>query len=707
MKLLLVNDMNDWNLSQYAILKSIQLAGEKLKNPILISEIPRDLRKWLPRDEEEAQRVIASELYVAINEGKVEIVEEGKEISYVLTEDGKKFVEFTDKRLKEIEKENELFHLNEEIQALLQEGIEHEKVVVELLKRRPELEKFKEEIKEKVEEIKQKSVEKYFSKEEPPGRFIPELLAKDILQKVKIVTLKDTEEILYYDEKEGIWKFNGEALIKNLATKLLGEKTKTQYLNETLNYIKAVTYVDRKIFDNQPIYLLPVKNGVLNLETLELLPYKPEYYFTSKLPVAYDANADCPKIRKFLSEIVMPEDVELLIEIAAYCLWRSYPIQKAFMLVGDGANGKSTYLQLLQKFLGSENTCSVSLQELEHNRFASANLYRKLANIYADLPSVALQNPGVFKMLTGGDVVKAEKKFKDFFFFVNYAKLLYSANRVPYVADESEAFFRRWIIINFPFKFEPNPNGPNSKLANPNILQEITTEEELSGFLNLALSRLKKVLTQGFSYAKTTEEIREAYIRASDPIGAFVMDCVVQSPTDYVKKDELYNAYAEYCRERKLIVVDKAVFSKNLRRYVTVEDFRPMEDGKRVTAWKGIKLIKSDNLVNGNVKAVNDVKVISNFNIISNFNKLKIKNHFDELDSLDTNWFSGKCSYCGNDTQVTLYQGHFICKECLKEEQNKPKCYKCGSTLDLTQTEDFITHKPLWICKKCLEEVME
>jgi hypothetical protein len=66
-------------------------------------------------------------------------------------------------------------------------------------------------------------------------------------------------------------------------------------------------------------------------------------------------------------------------------------------------------------------------------------------------------------------------------------------------------------------------------------------------------------------------------------------------------------------------------------------------------------------------------------------------------------WFSGKCSYCGNDTQVTLYQGHFICEKCLREEQNKPKCYKCGSTLDLTQTEDFITHKPLWICKKCLE----
>jgi putative DNA primase/helicase len=599
-------------------------------------------------------------------------------------------------------KDEEILGLREVLTSMLEEGVSPENLAEEYFKRFPEAVEFKQEIEKEAEKIikgrKKEQAEKYFIQEASVGKFIPELLAKDILQQIKVVTLNDTEETLWFDEKEGIWRFNGEALIKNLAASLLGDKTKQQYLNETLNYIKVTTYVDRKIFDSQPVHLLPVKNGVLNLETGELLPYKPEFYFTSKLPVTYNPNADCPRIKKFLSEIVMPEDVELLIEIPAYCLWREYLIQKAFMLVGDGANGKSTYLQLLQKFLGSENTCSVSLQELEHNRFASANLYRKLANIYADLPSVALQNPGVFKMLTGGDVVKAEKKFKDFFFFVNHAKLLYSANRVPYVADESEAFFRRWIIINFPFKFEPNPNGSNSKPANPNILQEITTEEELSGFLNLTLSRLKKVLIQGFSYVKTTEEIREAYIRASDPIGAFVMDCVVQSPEDFVLKDELYNAYANYCRAKKLIIVDKAVFSKNLRRYVVVEDSRPEIDGKRPRAWKGIKL----------VQAVQDVQVDSNFNVIKNSNKLKIRNQLDKSDTLD-NWFPGKCSYCGNDTQVTLYQGHFICEECLKEEEkNKPKsCYRCGSTLNLTQTEDFITHKPLWICKKCLEEMME
>jgi hypothetical protein len=144
----------------------------------------------------------------------------------------------------------------------------------------------------------------------------------------------------------------------------------------------------------------------------------------------------------------------------------------------------------------------------------------------------------------------------------------------------------------------------------------------------------------------------------------------------------------------KYKVDSKKNFYKNLRRYVVVEEFRPEIGGKRVRAWKGIKL----------VQAVQDVQVDSNFNIINNSNKLKIRNQLDKSDTLDTNWFSGKCSYCGNDTQVTLYQGYFICEYCLKEGQ-RPKCYKCGSTSDLTQTEDFITHKPLWICKRCLREI--
>ena len=458
--------------------------------------------------------------------------------------------------------------------------------------------------------------ERYFSHDRRQGVFIPEVLADDIMLLYDFLTLKDTDEVFWFDTTEGLWKLNGEVLIKRIGTELLGEKTKQNYLSETIGFIKAKTYEDRNKFDNPHLDLLPVKNGILNLQTLEMLPYTKDYYFTSKLNVEFDSKAECPQIKKFLEEIVEPEDVNLLTEIAGYCLYRKYPIQKAFMLVGDGANAKSTYLSLLCYFLGVDNVCAVSLQELERNRFASSNLYRKMANVFADLPKIALRNAGVFKMLTGGDKIYGEKKFKNAFFFDNYAKLIFSANRVPFVEDESSAFFRRWVIINFPNKFE----GSNVKI---NILQELT--EELSGFLNLALMGLKKVLTSGLSYYKTTEEIRNNYIRASDPIAAFILDCITISPEGFVDKDKLYNSYSSYCRIKKLLIVDKNVFSKNFRKYVQVEDFRPTIEGKRVQCWKGISIVNP-------VKDVNDNSYLNSKQYA---NENKIENSVDRSDTSD------------------------------------------------------------------------
>ena len=176
--------------------------------------------------------------------------------------------------------------------------------------------------------------------------------------------------------------------------------------------------------------------------------------FLKKIPIKYNPNADCPKIKEFINQIMREEDVVVLQELAGYCLWKDYPIQKAFALVGEGSNGKSTFLRLLTKLLGKENVSSISLQDLVNNRFAVANLYGKLANIFADLPPEILKDTAKFKMLTGGDIITAEKKFKNPFKFYNYAKLIFSCNRLPVTYDDTTAFFRRWVIINFPNTFD-------------------------------------------------------------------------------------------------------------------------------------------------------------------------------------------------------------------------------------------------------------
>ena len=193
-------------------------------------------------------------------------------------------------------------------------------------------------------------------------------------------------------------------------------------------------------------------------------------------------------------------------------------------------------------------------------------------------------------MLTGGAPIEAEKKFRNSFTFINYAKLIFSANKVPEAADDTDAFFRRWIIITFPNKFE----GEN---CDPHLIEKLTKPEELSGLLNLALQGLRRLLEQGrFSHSKTTDEIREDYIRKSDPLAAFVMDCLEVDPEAWVEKQTLYNAFTAYCRKQKLPAVSRDTFYKNLPKHVQVAEYRPKVEGTRIRAFRGIKLMSMSNV---------------------------------------------------------------------------------------------------------------
>ncbi|MGF3573668.1 MAG: phage/plasmid primase, P4 family [Candidatus Bathyarchaeia archaeon] len=409
-------------------------------------------------------------------------------------------------------------------------------------------------------------------------KFIPKLLAEELMQEYYFITMCDTKQIYVF--KDGYYHPHGETIIQKECRARLDAEYRTHRFNEVVDFIRASTYVT---YREEPANLVPLKNGVLDLETLELKPHSPEYMFFNLLPLEYNPSADCPNIKKFLGEIAAEGDATILLEILGYCLYRNYPIAKALMLVGEGSNGKSTFLSLVKTFLGAENVSGRCLQELEVNRFAKADLHNKLANIYSDLPDKSLHRTGIFKMLTGGDLITAEKKFLSSFNFVNYAKLLFSCNKVPEVYDDTDAFFRRWIIIVFPNKFV-------GEKSDPNMLSKLTTPNELSGLLNLALDALKKLLERGtFTYSKTTEELREDYTRKSSPIAAFTMDCLESDSDAIIEKKALYSVFAAYCRSRNLPAVSEHTFFRNLPQHIAINDYKPTIAGKRIYTFKGIK----------------------------------------------------------------------------------------------------------------------
>lgn len=458
---------------------------------------------------------------------------------------------------------------------------------------------------------------------------MPFVCAKFFLSKNHAMTFNDTDEIFLYEN--GVYVPNGETTVKKFLQERLEDLSNNNLCLEVLHHIRRETYTKRELVLSTPKNLICLQNGIFDLEKMELQALTPDIFFLQKIPVEYNAGATCPMIEKFLSEVLAPIDISLAYEIAGYCLERDYPIQKAFVFVGSGRNGKSVFLNVIRNFLGNENVCARSLHDLLLNRFAKADLFGKLSNIYADLPARVLQDSADFKMLTGGDLIQGEKKFKSSFSFVNYAKLLFSANSLSKTPEDSDAFFRRWCIINFPNEFDEDKSDKN-------LLSKLTTKEELSGFFNKAIEGLKRLKMNGcFTNSLSIQQTREKYIRMSDSVQAFSMDCLEANVEEFVEKRKLFELYADYCRTKGYLIKSENVFHRELLQCVKIEDYRPLDNGKRVQCWKGIK-----------VRDVNDVKDIPDLNVqkqknLEQFNEepsnsgpsTKVENIPDNPDTLD------------------------------------------------------------------------
>jgi putative DNA primase/helicase len=421
----------------------------------------------------------------------------------------------------------------------------------------------------------------------------PIILAKDIKEDYVFIVEKDSGILYYYVEKEGIYSDKTEQLLKREIVKRLDENTKAHYYVEVENYITNSAPI---VEMNANPELIAVENGVLNVLTKELKPFSPDYYLTQKLPVKYDASAQCPAIMKFLGE-VLPEERQRQIvqEYVGYCLYRKITHHICLLFVGVGRNGKSKLLLLITIMLGKDNNVSnQTIQSLCYNRFSVAELHHKLANISADLPSKELANTGIFKMITGGDRLSGEHKHKDPFNFDNYAKLLFSCNRIPPIPSTEAclAFYSRFKILEFKNRFI-------GKNADKRIIEKLTVPGELSGFLNWALEGLKRLEEQkDFTENMTPEETEKAYVKLSNSAQAFITEKiqVTDEYTDFLFSDQLYREFIKYCHSEKIQTFQKGLFTKAMEEHCDGAErtkIRLSRDSSPIAAWRYIKFVPS------------------------------------------------------------------------------------------------------------------
>lgn len=425
------------------------------------------------------------------------------------------------------------------------------------------------------------------------GRYVTEekvrvdIIAEDLIKVMHLKTIIDNEEILYYED--GIYKMGGTKRVKEILMSKLGSFLKKYHIAEVIAQIQGRTYVERDTINTSRIHI-HMNNGIYNIETHEFIDFTPNIISTVKIPVDYDPDATCPKIDKFLTEVLTEGDLGIIYELFGYVLYRGYPFQTAFMFNGGGSNGKSVLINLINDFVGNDNISNKTLQDLVSNVFATSALYGMMVNTCADISNNELKTTGIFKALTGGDYIDAQRKFQNEFHFRNTAKLIFSCNSLPNSKDNTEAFFRRWIIVDFPNKFE----GRN---ADKVLIDKLTTKSELSGLFNRAVSELIKILEQdGFSYSETTENTKERYIRLSDSLSAFVMDCVESSSDSYISKEEFYNTYSDYCDAEQLLPKNKQVVGSELSSLTRVTTGRRGGVKDRKPSWVGIKLIEDSEI---------------------------------------------------------------------------------------------------------------
>ncbi|MFG3205002.1 phage/plasmid primase, P4 family [Streptomyces sp. NPDC048192] len=381
-------------------------------------------------------------------------------------------------------------------------------------------------------QMRPKDPEKYFARVEGTRTFLAATLATDVLG---IGPLAAGIDSLLWEYREGVW-VPSKDVARHRAASLLGENYRRSYA------VNAEDVVRSRIPDIEcePIpEVINFRNGLYYWQTGMLVPHSPDVLSTVQLSVDWDPTAGCPEFDAFLGQVLHADTVDMMWELIGYLMYSGNPLHKAVMLTGSGRNGKGTFLRVLEALLGKQNISSASLTDLVTNRFATASLFGKIANIAGDIDGTYLETTGVFKNITGLDSIRAEHKGRDGFEFTPWAVPVFSANKIPGSADTTVGYLSRWVIQHFPHNFE----GREDRTLD----QRLQTKSELAGIAAKAVPALKRLMARGdFELSTSAQEAREEFIRRVDQVRTWISECTAPDPASWSPRTALYAVYKNW-----------------------------------------------------------------------------------------------------------------------------------------------------------------
>lgn len=377
--------------------------------------------------------------------------------------------------------------------------------------------------------------------------------------------LVDNEGIYYdehqlwwvWDDTKKMWCIVDETDILNTVDAALDYAENTLKGNVKSEILEALRRAGRRL-KPKPLgeHDIQFKDKIINIVTGESYPATREYFAVNPIPWSICESEETPNIDKLFTEWVGEEWKPLLYEICAFTLFPRYFIHRIFVLTGSGSNGKSKFLALIRKLVGTHNHCSTELEQLIVSRFESVKLYKKLVCEMGETNFDKIKQTSRLKRLSGEDFIGFEFKNKKPFDDVNYAKILVATNTLPQTDDRTDGFYRRWVVIDFPNQFEE---------ANGDILQRIP-EEEYSALCKKSIKLLDGLMkSHSFSKEGTIIERRDRYEKKSNPLKHYIDQTFIANANGKVPVFSAFDKYINYLDDKKLRRITKDEFMKGLR----------------------------------------------------------------------------------------------------------------------------------------------
>lgn len=370
------------------------------------------------------------------------------------------------------------------------------------------------------------------------GKFQHHIFAHLLVENLNVVTVNE----VCYVYKDGYYQASDRTIEKQMIRIYPG--IRRQQRAETLDYIKILSHVkasDVKIDE----WVVNLQNTRLDVRTDELLPFDPQALDFCRLPVSYDPLASCPALDGMLRRVFQGDEEVLLLfeEMIGYLLVRNCRYRKGFLFYGGGSNGKSTVLNMIRTFCGSENTSTIEMDKLS-DKFKTAELENKLVNIGDDLNQREIGDTGTLKKLFTGEGVTVERKGQDPFTLHSYAKLLFSSNSLPRIMDKTHGMYSRLMLIPFNARFSPDDAD-----FDPFIEEKVTTPEAMSHLLNMGLRGIKRLIANNqFTMPQVVVEALSEFKREQSTVLTWIDEenidetHLVASPTD-----ALFSEFRDWC----------------------------------------------------------------------------------------------------------------------------------------------------------------